>query len=134
MLSIHTGAIEYNDKALAIDAHNVMTLINKGWAPNTLRNYTGAIEYYDKALGIDPHVVYAVDNKGVALDELGNHTGALHVGQIHRCYQRIFQPRSFSAPFFYHQERLPADSSCEGPANISVHTFPSDLALLNWPR
>ena len=42
--------------------------------------------------------------------------------QIHRCDQRIFQPYldhcvfwSFPVLFLYHQERLPADSSCEGP-------------------
>jgi Flp pilus assembly protein TadD len=67
----HAGAIEYFDKALDIDPHNVKALNNKGFAVIKLGNYTGAMQYIDKALAIDPHNVRAL-GKGLALDNLGN--------------------------------------------------------------
>ena len=76
-LGNHTGAIEYFDKALAIDPHDVDALNYKGVAFNSLGNYSGAIEYYDKALAINPKYENALASKGVALGNLGNHTGAI---------------------------------------------------------
>ncbi|MGC2571495.1 MAG: tetratricopeptide repeat protein, partial [Candidatus Nitrosopolaris sp.] len=73
----HTGAIEYYDKALAIDPHNVNALYNIGIALDNLRNHTGAIEYYDKALAIDPHNVNALINKGISLYDLDKYHDAI---------------------------------------------------------
>src|SRR5215469_11013199 len=60
----YSQAIQYYDKALAIDPHYVKALTNKGVALDNLGNYAGAIEYYDKALAIDPHYINALYNKG----------------------------------------------------------------------
>jgi uncharacterized membrane protein (UPF0127 family)/Tfp pilus assembly protein PilF len=72
-----TGAIEYIDKALAIQPNDTYALIGKGTALGRLGNLTGAILYYDKALAIDPHYVNALIGKGTALGRLGNLTGAI---------------------------------------------------------
>ena len=50
-------AIQYFDKALAIDPNYVIALNGKGNALNNLGNYTQAVQYYDKALAIDPNYV-----------------------------------------------------------------------------
>jgi Flp pilus assembly protein TadD len=76
-LGNYTGAIEYFDKALAINPHDVDALNGKGVALDHLGNYTGAIEYYDKVLAIDPQYAAALNNKGAALTNLGNYTGAI---------------------------------------------------------
>ena len=51
-LDNYTGAIEYYDKALAINPKDVNALTDKGLALDNLSNHTGAIEYYDKTLAI----------------------------------------------------------------------------------
>ena len=43
-LGNYTGAIQYYDKALAIDPKDVNALDNKGVSLGSLRNYTGAIQ------------------------------------------------------------------------------------------
>jgi tetratricopeptide (TPR) repeat protein len=73
-LGNHTGAIEYFDKALAIDPHDIDALNNKGAALNSLGNYTGAIEFYNKTLTIDPNNTFALTNKDAILHMLGNNT------------------------------------------------------------
>jgi tetratricopeptide (TPR) repeat protein len=73
----YTGAIQYYDKAMAIDPKYVYALNNKGKALDDLRNYTGAILYYDKALAIDPRDETTLYNKGAVLNTLGNYTGAI---------------------------------------------------------
>ena len=65
------GAIEYIDKALAIQPNDTYALIGKGTALGRLGNFTGAILYYDKALTIDPHYVNALTGKGTVLGSLG---------------------------------------------------------------
>ena len=49
-------AIQYYDKALAIDPSYVNALNNKGLALDNLQRYDEAIQYYDKALAIDPFI------------------------------------------------------------------------------
>src|SRR5215469_14306797 len=66
-LGNYSQAIQYYDKALAIDPHYSYALTNKGVALENLENYTGALRYYDKALAIDPHYVKALYNKGWTL-------------------------------------------------------------------
>ena len=48
----YVRAIEYFDKVLAIDPHDVHALTGKGAALDVLGNHTGAIEYCDKAKAI----------------------------------------------------------------------------------
>jgi len=67
-LGNHTGAIQYYDKALAVDPKYVNALDNKGVALDGLANYTEAIQYYDKALAVDPNNAAALNNKGNALN------------------------------------------------------------------
>ena len=50
-LGDYTQAIQYFDKALAINPKFKVALNNKGAALYYLGNYTGAILYFDKALG-----------------------------------------------------------------------------------
>jgi tetratricopeptide (TPR) repeat protein len=69
----HTGAIEYYDKALAIDPRNVNALIIKGLALDKRGNHTGAIQYFDKVLAIDPHDVSALNSEGIVLYDLGKY-------------------------------------------------------------
>ena len=76
-LGNHIQAIQYYDKALAIDPNDVDALYNKGNALDSLGNHTQAISYYDKVLDIDPNDVDALYNKGVALAHLGNYTQAI---------------------------------------------------------
>ena len=66
-LGNYTQALQYVDKALAIDPNFKDALNGKGDALNNLGNYTQAIQYADKALGIDPKFKYALNNKGDAL-------------------------------------------------------------------
>ena len=73
----YSGAIQYVDKALAIDPNYKDALDAKGDALNNLGNYTQAIQYADKALGIDPNDKYALSNKGDALYSQGNYTQAI---------------------------------------------------------
>ena len=49
-LGNHAGAIEYYDKALAINPKYVRALYNKGYDLAASGNHTGAIEFYDKVL------------------------------------------------------------------------------------
>jgi tetratricopeptide (TPR) repeat protein len=76
-LGNYSQAIQYYDKALAIDPHYSYALTNKGVALENLENYTGALRYLDKALSIDPHYVKALNGKGVALYGLGNYAGVI---------------------------------------------------------
>lgn len=48
----YVRGIEYFDKLLAKDPHDVHALNGKGAALDALGNHTGAIEYYDKAKAI----------------------------------------------------------------------------------
>ncbi len=81
-LGNYTGAIEYYDKALAMNPNDLDALTSKGTALDVLGNHTGAIEYYDKALAIDPKDVYVLTDKGVALDALGNQKPIPFIFQI----------------------------------------------------
>jgi tetratricopeptide (TPR) repeat protein len=63
-----------NDKALAIDPHDVDALNNKGADLKELGNYTGAIKFFDKTLAIDPNNAFALTNKDAILHMLGNNT------------------------------------------------------------
>jgi tetratricopeptide (TPR) repeat protein len=54
ILGNYTGALQYYDKALAIQPNNFDALYDKGVILGDLRNHTGALQYYDKALAIQP--------------------------------------------------------------------------------
>ena len=70
-------AIQYYDKALAIDPNDTYALSSKGYALDGLGKYEEAIQYYDKALAIDPNDSNALNGKGYALDGLGNYTESI---------------------------------------------------------
>lgn len=66
-------AINYFDKALAIDPNDLDALHNKGYAFYNLGKPEQALIYFDKALAIDPNLESTLRIKGMALDELGRH-------------------------------------------------------------
>ncbi len=70
-------AIQYYDKALAIDPNDTYALSSKGYALDGLGKYEEAIQYYDKALAIDPNDANALNGKGYALGNSGNYTEAV---------------------------------------------------------
>ena len=49
-------AIQYYDKALAMDPNYKRALTEKRWCVYNLGNYTQAIKYFDKALAMDPNL------------------------------------------------------------------------------
>src|SRR5215469_8955212 len=63
-------AIQYYDKALAIDAKDEVALDNKGIALYGLGNYTQAIQYFNKAIAIDPNYKDAFNNKQIVLSKV----------------------------------------------------------------
>jgi tetratricopeptide (TPR) repeat protein len=71
-LGNHTVALQYFDKALAIQPNNFNVLYNKGVTLYDLGNYTEAIKYYDKALAIQPNNFDVLYNKANALAKLGS--------------------------------------------------------------
>jgi tetratricopeptide (TPR) repeat protein len=75
--SEYRQAIQYYDRALAIDPNYKQALYGKGSALYSQGNYTQAIWYYDKALAIDPNYILALDGKGNALSGQGNNTQAI---------------------------------------------------------
>jgi tetratricopeptide (TPR) repeat protein len=70
-------AIQYFDKALAIDPNYRDALGGKAYALDTLGNYTQAIQYYDKALSIDPNDKTTLYNKANTLFNQGNYAEAI---------------------------------------------------------
>ena len=73
----YSRAIEYYDKALAVEPNYVSALANKGLALNSLERYYEAIEYFDKALAVEPNHVNALTNKGLALNSLERYDEAI---------------------------------------------------------
>jgi tetratricopeptide (TPR) repeat protein len=71
----YTKAIQYYDKALAIDPNNKAILDSKADTLVILGNYTQALQYYDKVSTIDPK--YGLFGKANALAILGNYTQAI---------------------------------------------------------
>ena len=67
-----TQAIQYIDKALAIDPNYKLALDNKGAALINLGNHTQAIQYFDKALAIDPNYKIALNAKQYILSKMGH--------------------------------------------------------------
>ena len=70
-------AIEWYDKALAINPNDVYALYSKGGALHGLGRYQEAIEWYDKALAINPSYEDALGGKGGALHGLGRYQEAI---------------------------------------------------------
>ncbi len=57
-------AIKFYDKALEVDAQDIVALANKGTALDQLGRHKEAMEFFDKVLKIDPKDVEALNNKG----------------------------------------------------------------------
>ena len=75
-LGKYQEAIEYYDKALAINPTYLQALHNKGLALFNQGKYQEAIEWFDKALKVNPNYKYALNGKGSALNGLGNYQEA----------------------------------------------------------
>jgi Tetratricopeptide repeat len=73
-------AIQYFDKALAINPDDRVALDGKGAALYMSGRFNEAIQYFDKALAINPDDAYASNTKNLALSQLGigNNTGGLN--------------------------------------------------------
>jgi tetratricopeptide (TPR) repeat protein len=67
-----TQAIQYFDKALAMDPNDIVALDDKGAALDRLGYHAEAIEYYNKALSINPNDKIALCDKEIALSKLGH--------------------------------------------------------------
>jgi len=65
-------AVQYYDRALAIDPEDTEALVDKGLALEDLDRTEEAIQYYDRALAIDPGEVDAQNNKESALLSLSS--------------------------------------------------------------
>jgi tetratricopeptide (TPR) repeat protein len=70
-------ALEYFDKALAIDQNDADSIYAKAYALKTLKMYEQAIPYYDRALAIDPKDADSLYGKGHALEGLGKSDEAI---------------------------------------------------------
>jgi tetratricopeptide (TPR) repeat protein len=73
ILGKQSQAIEYFEKALAIDPNDKRTLSDIGVVYSIQGNYIQAIQYFDKALSIDPNYNTAVLGKVVSLSKMGHH-------------------------------------------------------------
>jgi tetratricopeptide (TPR) repeat protein len=73
----YQDALEYYDRALAIDPDNVSALDGKGAALFYLGREEEAIVNFDRALAIDPDDTNALTNKGTALAGLGRYEEAI---------------------------------------------------------
>ena len=109
-LGNYTGAIEFYDKALAIQPNDTYTLNSKGAALSNLGNHTGAIEFYNKTLTIDPKNTFALTNKDAILDILGNHTTT---GNATNFLQ--YENSTYGIKMQY-----PSDWQVEGASNSSI--------------
>ena len=65
-LKRYKEAIDWFDKALAIDPNYIFSLRNKGSALNKLKRYKEAIGWFDKALAIDPNDSISLNGKKVS--------------------------------------------------------------------
>ena len=70
-------ALQFFDKALAINPSYVNALNSKGLALDHLQRYDEAIQFFDKALAINPSSVNALNNKAFTLDHLQRYDEAL---------------------------------------------------------
>ena len=62
----YTQAIQYYDRAFAVDPNDTYALNGKGNSLNGNGNYTQAIQSFDKALAIDPKDSSALNGIGNA--------------------------------------------------------------------
>jgi tetratricopeptide (TPR) repeat protein len=76
-LGRYEEAIEYYDRALAIDPSNIKALNDKGLSLYYSGRYEEAIEYSDRALAIDPNNVIALITKGLCLHKLERYEEAM---------------------------------------------------------
>ena len=69
----YTQAMQYYDKALAIDPNIEEAPTGKGTALYGLGNYIQALQYFNKALAIDPNNKVALSGKGASLNRIGHY-------------------------------------------------------------
>jgi tetratricopeptide (TPR) repeat protein len=73
----HVKAIEYYDKAIALNPNFEEAWFNKGFRLGKLERHEEAIECYNKAIALNPNDEEAWFNKGFVLGELGRHEEAI---------------------------------------------------------
>jgi len=64
-------SLDYYKKSLSINPDHTYSLVNMGYALNTLGNYEEAFPYFDKVISIDPSFAYAYNNRGLAKIKTG---------------------------------------------------------------
>jgi tetratricopeptide (TPR) repeat protein len=74
---VYNQAINYYNKALALDPNNTAAMTNKGIVLIKLAKYDGALKLFDKVLNISSDNAPALFYKGTALDKLGIHNIAI---------------------------------------------------------
>ena len=91
------NAIAFLDSALKINPNHVASLVNRGNALMTLKQYGRAAESYQHANAIDAHIAENHFNLGVAFQELGRledavaaHTNAI---ELHSAYPQAYLNR-----------------------------------------
>jgi Tfp pilus assembly protein PilF len=70
-------AIEWFDRALALNPKDFHAMLNKGVALSKMGEPDRAIEWFDKALALNPKDFHAMRQKGVSLTEKGDHDRAM---------------------------------------------------------
>jgi tetratricopeptide (TPR) repeat protein len=76
-LDRYEQAIECFDKAIQIDANNLVLFKNKGTALHYLGRYGESVACFDKAIQIDAHDGDAWSGKGLSFDYLGRYEEAI---------------------------------------------------------
>jgi tetratricopeptide (TPR) repeat protein len=127
-LGNYTRALQYFDKALAIQPNDVNALVNKGLALDNLGNHTVALQYFDKALDIQPNNFNVLYNKGVTLYDLGNYTEAI------KYYDKALaiQPNNFDV-LYNKANALAKLGSSISPSSPGSMTPPSGSPLESIP-
>ena len=81
----YNEAIEYYNKAIAIEPNYYNAWYNKGLCLHKLQRYNEAIEAYDKAIEINPDSPAVWVEKGKSLSWLGKYNGSI------ACYDKVIE-------------------------------------------
>lgn len=76
-LNLNEKSLDFYDKSLELNAKNVYSLNNKGFALILLEKYSEAIPFFDKAIEIDELFAYSYNNRGLSKIKTGKVTEGL---------------------------------------------------------
>ena len=71
------SAIDYFDRALAINPEDYDSLRNKGVCLSKMGDAKSAIDYFDRALAVNPEDYRSLQQKGVSLSKMGDEKSAI---------------------------------------------------------